>query len=118
MIKAIEDKVIVIEMKRNQTQAGILIPTTAQDPQAYGRVVSMGPDLEERGQIQIDDILVYHKMGGQAIAMGGKMLCCVPYPEIYGVLQDETLLSELEEIEINAIQPPPETDKPQLITKV
>ena len=57
-----------------------------------------------------DDIIVYHKMGGQAISMGNKILCCVPYAEVYGILEDETLLGELEEIETTAIKPSPEAN--------
>ena len=39
MIKAIDDKIIVAELKRSQTAAGILIPVTAIEPQAYGREI-------------------------------------------------------------------------------
>ena len=104
MIKAIKDKVVVTELKRSQTSAGILIPSTAIEPQAYGKILSIGDELTEK-PIKVGDIIVYHKMGGQAISMSNKMLCCVPYPEIYGILEDETLLSELEEIELTAIKP-------------
>jgi co-chaperonin GroES (HSP10) len=117
MIKAIEDKVVVSELKRSQTSAGILIPATAIEPQAYGKILSIGDALTEK-PIKVGDIIVYHKMGGQAISMNNKILCCVPYPEIYGILEDETLLSELEEIETTAIQGTPELAAPSLIKSV
>jgi len=107
MIKAIDDKIIVAELKRSQTAAGILIPVTAIEPQAYGRVLSLGDKVQKKS-LKVDDIIVYHKMGGQAISMANKILCCVPYQEVYGILEDETLLSELEEIQIAAAQPTPE----------
>jgi len=117
MIKAIEDKIIVSEMKRSQTKAGIIIPSTAVDPQAYGKILSIGHEVKERGQLKIGDIIVYNKMGGQAIAMDNQMLCCVLYAEIYGILENENIFSELEEIKLSVIQ---ETDveAPSLIQKV
>ncbi len=118
MIKAIEDKIIVSELKRSQTSAGILIPSTAVEPQAYGKIISMGHEVEQREQLKIGDIIVYHKMGGQAISMDNKILCCVPYPEIYGILEDETVLSELEVIKTSAIKGTPEPEVPSLIKTV
>jgi len=117
MIKAIEDKIIVSEMKRSQTKAGIIIPSSAIEPQAYGRILSMGHEVEARGQLKEGDVIVYHKMGGQAISMDNKIMCCVPYAEIYGILEDESLLGELETIELPPIQ---ETavEAPSLIQKV
>lgn len=117
MIRAIEGKIIVSEMKRSQTKAGILIPVTAIEPQAYGRILSIGPGVphweseeHEDRNLKIGDVIVYHKMGGQAISMNNQILCCVPYQEVYGILEDETLLSELEEIQTTAIQPTPEAN--------
>ena len=117
MIKAIEDKIIVSEMKRSQTKAGIIIPSTAVEPQAYGKILSMGHEVEAREQLKIGDVIVYHKMGGQAIAMDNQMLCCVPYVEIYGVLDSDSILSELKEIKLSAIQETP-VEAPSLIQKV
>ena len=112
MIKAISDKIIVSELKRSQTSGGILIPMTAIEPQAYGKIISIGPDVpnweDDSKNLKIEDIIVYHKMGGQAISMSNKILCCVPYSSVYGILDDETTLSELEEIRTSPIQPTPE----------
>ncbi len=104
MIRAIDNKIIVSELKRHKTSGGIVIPSTAVEPQAYGKIESIGELIpiheEEERNLKVGDIVVYHKMGGQAISLGNKMLCCVPYPEIYGVLTDEDTLKELEEIEL------------------
>ena len=104
MIKAIDDKIIVVELKRAQTAAGILIPVTAIEPQAYGKIISMGEEVANK-KLKVDDIIVYHKMGGQAISMNNQILCCVPYSSVYGILTDETTLAELEEIKTSPIQP-------------
>jgi len=117
MIKAIEDKIIVSEMKRSQTKAGIIIPSTAVEPQAYGIILSMGHEVVNREQLKEGDVIVYHKMGGQAISMNNQILCCVPYAEIYGILEDEDVLGELEVIKTTAIQETP-VEAPSLIQKV
>lgn len=109
MIKAIEDKVIVSEMKRSQTAAGILIPVTAVEPQAYGKILSIGEKVRGK-ELEVGNIIVYHKMGGQAISMNNQILCCVPYPEIYGILEDETTLGELKVIETDTIKPTAEAN--------
>jgi len=118
MIKAIEDKIIVSEMKRSQTKAGILIPASAVEPQAYGRVVSLGHEVVNRGQIKEGDVIVYHKMGGQAISMDNKIFCCVPYAEIYGILDDKDMLEELEDIKMNPIEDVPTPESASLIQSV
>jgi co-chaperonin GroES (HSP10) len=103
MIKAIDNKIIVEELKRSQTSGGIVIPTTAVEPQAYGKIISLGEEVADKA-LKVGDIVVYHKMGGQAISMNNTMLCCVPYPEIYGVLEDEEVLKELEVIELKPVE--------------
>jgi len=121
MIKAIDNKIIVSELKRQQTAGGIVIPSTAVDPQAYGKIESLGEDVADKA-LKVGDIIVYHKMGGQAISMGTKILCCVPYPEVYGILTDEDTLKELEEIEITptaeVIAQAKESQAPSLIQRV
>lgn len=116
MIKAIDDKIIVSELKRSKTKAGIIIPSNAIEPQAYGKIISMGEKVEGKA-LKVDDIIVYHKMGGQAISMNNKILCCVPYAEVYGILEDKTVLSELKEIETTEIKETP-IKQPSLIKKI
>lgn len=116
MIQAIDNKVIVAELKRHKTSGGILIPSTVVEPQAYGKIISIGDGVPrwtaDSGvtNINIGDVVVYHKMGGQAISLKNKIFCCVPYPEIYGILTDEDTLKELQEIEI--------TDAPEEATQI
>ncbi len=106
MIKAIDDKIIATEMKRKKTASGILIPATAMEPQAYGLILSLGSEVPD--SLKEGDIIVYPKMGGQAISMGNKILCCVPYSMVYGILDDEVLLGELSEIETTIPEQSPE----------
>lgn len=105
MIQAIDNKIIVAELKRHKTAGGIVIPSTVVEPQAYGKVISIGDGVpmwedKEKTNVKIGDVVVYHKMGGQAISIKNKIFCCVPFPEIYGILTDEDTLQELQEIEI------------------
>jgi len=124
MIQAIDNKVIVAELKRHKTSGGILIPSTVTEPQAYGKIVSLGDGVprwtEESGvaNLNIGDVVVYHKMGGQAISLKNKIFCCVPYPEIYGILTDEDTLMELQEIEITETSEEKTEKAPSLIQRV
>jgi co-chaperonin GroES (HSP10) len=119
MIKAIDNKIIVAELKRNKTTGGIVIPSTVTEPQAYGKIISIGDGVPYREDgskyLKEGDVVVYHKMGGQAISLKNKIFCCVPYPEIYGILTDEDTLKELQEIEITEQLPKP---APSLIHKL
>lgn len=103
MIQAIEDKIIVEEMKRTTTKSGIILPGGAIEPQAYGRVLSVGPAVpkwdDEKVDVKEGDIIVYHKMGGQAMAFHNKIYCCVPHAEVYGILTAEDIIDELTIIE-------------------
>ena len=63
MIKAIEDKILVELLRRNVSAGGIIMPEGAQDPQSYGRVMSIGDAAKDKG-FEVGDILVCHVRGG------------------------------------------------------
>jgi len=111
MIKAIEDKVVVEILRREVSAGGIILPEGAQDPQTYGKVLSVGPLAEAKG-IKEDDILVCHVRGGMDSVIGYKLLKILKLDEIYGLLTDEETLGALEEIEL---QPEKAQEKSKLI---
>ena len=67
MIKAVNDKVIVEEMKRTKSEGGIILPAGSGEPQAYGKVLSVGEDVKN---IKEGQLIVFHVHGGQASLMG------------------------------------------------
>jgi hypothetical protein len=85
----------------------------AQDPQGYGKVLSLGKDAANK-EIKEGDILVFHTRAGMDLIQGKKVLKCLKYEEIYGVLHDDELASRLEPLEFrgksegsNIVQPAP-----------
>ena len=111
MIKAIEDKVVVEMLRREVSAGGIILPEGAQDPQTYGKVLSVGPLAADKG-IKEGDILVCHVRGGMDSVIGYKLLKILKLDEIYGLLEDEETLGALEEIEL---QPAKAADKSKII---
>lgn len=102
MIKAVDDKVIVEEMKRTQSEGGIILPENASDPQAYGKVLSLGDDVKDK-QIKEGDIIVCHVRGGQAMLMGRHLLRVLKYDEIYGILDNKEIEETLVSMEITSV---------------
>jgi len=98
MIKAVIDKVVIHEMKVETTKGGLIIPDSVQQPQAFGKVVSIGEKVE--APVQIGDVLIFHTSGGMAMVIDGKVLRCLMEAEIYGIVKDEGILSQLSLIEV------------------
>jgi co-chaperonin GroES (HSP10) len=98
MIKALLDKVVIHEMKVETTKGGLIIPDSVQQPQAFGKVVSIGEKVE--APVQIGDVLIFHTSGGMAMVVDGKVLRCLMEAEIYGIVQDEGILGQLSLIEV------------------
>lgn len=87
-IQAINNHVVVEELIRSEskTAAGIIIPETIKvEPQKYGKVLSVGEKVEN---IRVDDIIVFHPSGGQAVIIEGVIQRILKNDEIYGVLSD------------------------------
>ena len=102
MIKAVDDKVIVEELKRTKSEGGIIFPENAGDPQGYGKVLSLGDDVANK-QIKEGDIIVFHPRGGQVILMRKSLFRVLKYDEIYGILDDKEIEESLASMEIKSI---------------
>jgi len=111
MIRAIEDKILVEILRRNVSAGGIIMPEGAQDPQTYGRVMSIGLDAADKG-FKVGDILVCHVRGGMDSIIGYKLLKILKLDEVYGVLEDQETLDALEEIQL---QPEKAAEKSKII---
>jgi len=105
MIEAIDDKIIVEYLKATETKSGLIIPEGAQEPQGYGKVLSIGNKVEG---IKKDTILVFHVRAGMDMLIGSKVYKCIKQDEIYGVLKDKELEGRLKPLEFTA--------KPKIVT--
>ena len=84
-------------MRRAQTAGGIVIPGNIPDPQAYGRVMSIGEFLGET-PLKVGDIVVMHLNAGMDMVMEKEILRCLKYNEVYGILTNEEFNDNLEEM--------------------
>jgi co-chaperonin GroES (HSP10) len=84
-------------MRANKTKSGLLLPNNTNDPQGYGRVVSVGEDVKN---IKEGDFLVYHPMAGMDMLMEKRILKVVKYEELYGILHDDSVKETLEVMQI------------------
>ena len=100
MIKAVEDKIVTLLMKRTKSVGGIILPETTQEPQAYGRVISVGD--KAKSVIKEGDIIVSHIRSGMDSVIGNKFVKVLKLDEVYGVLTDEETLGALELIELQS----------------
>lgn len=94
MIEAIGDKIVVQVLKRSKSTGGIILPETVQDPQGYGKVVSVGPDVKDK--IKEGDILVMHPRGGMDVVMDKLLLKVLKADEVYGHLKNKEIRDSLD----------------------
>jgi co-chaperonin GroES (HSP10) len=103
MIQAVKDKIIVEEMIRAKTSGGLVIPDSAViDPQSYGRVVSVGAEVQSL-DIAEGDILTFHIRGGMAAVFKNQAFRIIKYDEVYGKVTDPEIIEELDIIKIGAV---------------
>ena len=111
MIKAVSDKIIVEFLKREITKGGIIVPERAIiDPQAYGKVLSVG---EEVKGIKEGDFLVFHPQAGMDMLFDKKIYKVLKYEELYGIIEDKELISQFEPL---VLENKPQVDEPSIIT--
>jgi len=107
MIKAIEDKLVTILMRRTKSSGGLHLPETASDPQSYCKVISIGEKAKNAG-IKEGDIVVAHIRAGMDSVIGKSLLKVLKVDEVYGILEDKEVIEALET---------PQLQSPSIITR-
>lgn len=94
-IEPLGDRVLIKREEGNkQTPGGLFIPDTAQEKQARGVVVNVGPGrLDERGErvtmnVTCGDHVLFGKYSGTEIQDGGEEYILVREDDILGILRD------------------------------
>lgn len=100
MIDAIEDKIVVEYLKASKTKGGLILPEGAQEPQGYGKVLSVGEDVNDK--IKVDQILVFHARAGMDMIIDDTVQKCLKSEEVYGILEDDELKELLEPLTLKA----------------
>lgn len=76
-----------------KTSSGIILPETAQEKPAQGKVLAVGDDLVlENGKVvkapvKVGDMVVYKKWGGDEIKAEGKELKLVKFDDLMAILE-------------------------------
>ena len=76
-----------------KTASGIILPESAQEKPAQGKVISCGDDMVmENGKIvrcpvKVGDRVVYKKWGGDEIKVEGKELKLVKFDDLMAILE-------------------------------
>ena len=74
------------------TASGIVLPDTAQEKPAQGKVIAVGapvkhPEHEEKAEFKVGDIVLYKKWGGDEIKIDGKELKLVKFEDIMATVE-------------------------------
>ena len=76
-----------------RTSSGIILPESAQEKPAQGKVIACGDDMVmENGKtvkcpVEIGDKVVYKKWGGDEIKVDGKELKLVKFDDLMAILE-------------------------------
>lgn len=83
------------EKAENTTASGIILPDSAKEQPAQGRVVAVGDEmvLESgkvlRAPVNVGDRVVYRKWGGDEIKISGVDYKLVSFSDLMGVFEEE-----------------------------
>lgn len=85
---------VVVEPSEAQskTASGIYLPESAQEKPAQGTVLSIGSSLYVGGMelsspVQVGDVVLYKKWGGDEIKVDGKELKLVKFEDLIAILE-------------------------------
>lgn len=92
-IRPLHDRVIVKRIEeKERTKGGIIIPDSAKETPAEGKVVAVGPGKKEDGKVvalsvKVNDIVIFSKYAGSEIKVEGEDLLIMREEDILGVLE-------------------------------
>lgn len=92
-IKPLHDRVIVKRLaEEEKTKGGIIIPDTAKESPAEGKVISVGPGRMEDGKIipldvKANDRVIFSKYAGTEIKVEGEEYLIMKEEDILGIIE-------------------------------
>ena len=81
------------EETETKTSSGIILPSSAQEKPAQGRVIAVGADWAIEGgkvmicPVKVGDKVVYKKWGGDDIKVLGRELKLVKFDDLMAILE-------------------------------
>ncbi|MCR4288100.1 MAG: co-chaperone GroES [Deltaproteobacteria bacterium] len=92
-IRPLNDRVIVKRLdEQEKTKGGIIIPESAKETPAEGKVVAVGPGRKEDGKtrplsVKVNDTVIFGKYAGTEIKLEGEELLIMREEDILGVVE-------------------------------
>ncbi|MBI5643731.1 MAG: co-chaperone GroES [Deltaproteobacteria bacterium] len=92
-IKPLHDRVIVKRLaEEEKTKGGIIIPDSAKETPAEGKVISVGPGKKEDGKIapldvKVNDRIIFSKYAGTEIKIEGEEFLIMREEDILGIIE-------------------------------
>jgi chaperonin GroES len=93
-IKPLDDRVVIKPLDAEEkTSGGIVIPDTAKEKPAKGKVVAVGPgkllDSGKRAALSVkkNDVVVYGKYAGNEVTIDGEELSIMRESELLGIIE-------------------------------
>lgn len=74
------------------TASGIVLPDTAQEKPAQGKVLAVGPSTviegkEVKAEFKVGDLVLYKKWGGDEIKFEGKEFKIVKFEDVMAIIE-------------------------------
>ncbi|MCL4873457.1 co-chaperone GroES [bacterium] len=92
-IRPLHDRVIVKRLEeKEKTKGGIIIPESAKETPAEGKVIAVGPGKKENGKVEpmavkVNDNIIFSKYAGTEIKVEGEDLLIMREEDILGVVE-------------------------------
>lgn len=94
-IRPLHDRIVVQRTEEaSTTKGGIIIPDTAKEKPAEGKVVAIGKGrIAEDGKIipmelKVGDRILFSKYGGHEVKIDGDEFLIMSQDDVYGVIED------------------------------
>jgi chaperonin GroES len=93
-IKPLHDRVLVERIEaENKTKGGIIIPDTAQEKPAEGKIIAIGDGIRDDSgnrialDVKAGDRVLFAKWGGTEVKLDGKELIIMKESDILAIVQ-------------------------------
>ncbi|MBI2413010.1 MAG: co-chaperone GroES [Deltaproteobacteria bacterium] len=92
-IKPLHDRVIVKRLaEEEKTKGGIIIPDSAKETPAEGKVIAAGPGKREDGKytpldVKVNDRIIFSKYAGSEIKIEGEEFLIMREEDILGIVE-------------------------------
>lgn len=81
--------ILVKPLDISHTHGGLIVPEIVTQEVHQGKVLAIGKDVKELGEIKIGDVVIYGRHGPAKIPVGGETAYIVLDEDVFAVIYDE-----------------------------